>query len=342
MRPQNQQNHAPDDEAFMRLAIEEARKGAGRTSPNPAVGAVVVKDGRVLAKGHHRAAGCPHAEVEALRRTKEARGATLYVTLEPCSTHGRTPPCTGAIMEAGIARVVVGAEDPNPKHAGRGLKLLQAQGIAVQGGVLEAPCRELNVAFNKWIVTGMPWVIAKAALTLDGRLTLPPGAGRWLSGPAARREAHALRASVDAILIGAGTLRADNPRLTVRGVRRAARQPWRVILAGNRELPQDAHVFADGHRERTLVYKGAALPEVLAELGKRQITSVLVEGGGATLGSAFDAAVVDEVRFYLTPFLGAGPVGAVAGAGLQPVRLHHVRYARVGPDVVLCGRTLVP
>lgn len=339
MRPQDQQNNPEADEAFMRLAIAQARKGLGRTSPNPAVGAVVVKGGRVLAQGHHRAAGGPHAEVEALRRTAEARGATLYVTLEPCSTHGRTPPCTGAIVEAGIARVVTGAVDPNPKHAGRGLKLLEAQGVAVTRGVLEAPCRELNLAFNKWIVTGLPWVIAKAALTLDGRLTLPPGAGRWLSGPAARQQANAWRAGVDAVLVGAGTLRADDPRLTVRGRRREARQPWRVILAGRRELPPAASVFSDRHQDRTLVFNGAAFPEVLAELGKREITSVLVEGGGAVLGSAFDAGAVDEVRFYLTPRLGGGPIGAVGGKGLQPGPLHHVRYVQVGRDVLLCART---
>lgn len=337
MRLQNQQNNAQADEAFMRLAIEEAKKGAGRTSPNPAVGAVIVKEGRVLAKGYHRAAGRPHAEVEALRKTTQARGATLYVTLEPCSTHGRTPPCTEAILAAEIARVVVGAVDPNPKHAGRGLKRLQAQGVAVAQGVLEASCRELNLAFNKWIVTGLPWVIAKAALTLDGRLTLPPGAGRWLSGPAARKDAHALRARVDAILVGAGTLRADNPRLTVRGMPGEMRQPWRVVLAGGGELPKTAHLFADPGR--TLVFQGETLPEVLAELGRRDITSVLVEGGGTVLGSVFDARMVDEVQFYLTPLLVAGPVGAVGGKGLQQTLLHGVRYARVGRDVLLCART---
>lgn len=342
MRAQDQQNNAEADEAFMRLAIAEAAKGSGRTSPNPAVGAVIVKAGRVLAKGHHRAAGRPHAEIEALRKTAGARGATLYVTLEPCSTQGRTPPCTAAILAAGIARAVIGAVDPNPSHAGRGLTLLEANGVEVTRGVLADPCRELNVAFNKWIVTGLPWVIAKAALTLDGRLTLPPKAGRWLSGPAARADAQALRARVDAILIGAGTLRADNPRLTVRGAHRGGRQPWRVILAGKGELPEKARVFTDAARERTLTFRGSTLRGVLEQLGKRQITSVLIEGGGEVLGSAFDAGAVDEVQFYLTPFVGAGPVGAVNGWSRRAVKIHQAGYRRVGREVILCGRMTAP
>ncbi len=338
MRAQNQRNNAEADEEFMRQAIAQARKGQGKTSPNPAVGAVIVKNGIVLARGYHRTAGRPHAEVEALRRTTDARGATLYVTLEPCSTQGRTPPCTEAIRAAGIRRVVAGAVDPNPNHAGRGLRLLRAGGLEVAQGVLDETCRELNPAFNKWIVTGLPWVIAKAALTLDGRLTLPPGAGRWLSGPPARKDAHLLRARVDAILVGAGTLRADNPRLTVRGAARAGRQPWRVILAGKQDLPREAHVFNDAGRERTLIYARWALPEVLADLGRRQITSVLIEGGSEVLGRAFDAELVDEAYFYLTPFIGGGPVGAVSGRGLHPADLHHPQYTSVGRDVILQAR----
>ena len=226
----------PDpDERFMRLALREAERGRGQTSPNPAVGAVIVKNGRVLARGFHHRAGQPHAEIEALQALgseSRARGATIYVTLEPCSTHGRTPPCTEAIRRAGFARVVIGATDPNPRHAGKAVAILEAAGIVVRPGILSAECAALNPAFNRWIVTGRPWVIAKAALTLDGRLTRPPGEDRWLSGPAARAAGHRLRAQVDAILIGAGTLRADNPRLTVRGVPGAdpQRQPWRVVL----------------------------------------------------------------------------------------------------------------
>ncbi len=332
----------------MRLALREAERGVGYTSPNPAVGAVIVRNGRVLARGFHHAAGQPHAEIEALgalKRPAQARGATIYVTLEPCSTHGRTGPCTEAILRAGLGRVVIGATDPNPRHAGRGVGMLEAGGIEVRAGVLGDECARLNRAFNRWIVTGRPWVIAKAALTLDGRLTRPPGESRWLSGPAARAHAHRQRARVDAILIGAGTLRADNPRLTVRGAAASgkagpARQPWRVVLTRSGDLPAGAHLFTDEWENRTLVFRQKSLEQVLAELGWRQVTSVLIEGGGQTLGEAFDRELVDEVQFYLTPLLSGGPVTAVAGRAIALPRgraLCNCRYERLGPDVLLTG-----
>ena len=329
----------------MRLALREAAKGDGLTSPNPAVGAVIVRNGRVVGRGYHRAAGQPHAEIEALRslkRPEQARGATIYVTLEPCSTHGRTPPCTDAILRAGLRRVVGGATDPNPRHAGGGLRLLEAAGIEVHAGVLADECNRLNRAFNKWIVTGQPWVIAKAALTLDGRLTRPPGEDRWLSGPRARAHAHRQRARVEAILIGAGTLRADNPRLTVRGVRgmERTRQPWRVVLTRGGELPTDAHLFTDEWRERTLVFRDQPLAEVLAELGRRQVTSVLIEGGGQVLGQAFDSGLVDEAQIYFTPWMAGGPHLAVAGTlGASATGSGRCagRFERLGPDVLFTG-----
>ena len=333
----------------MRLALREAQRGVGRTSPNPAVGAVIVRAGRVLARGFHHAAGRPHAEIEALRalrRPAQARGATMYVTLEPCSTHGRTGPCTEAILEAGLRRVVIGALDPNPRHAGRGVGILEAGQIEVRAGVLADECARLNRAFNRWIVTGRPWVIAKAALTLDGRLTRPPGEDRWLSGPAARAHAHRQRARVDAILIGAGTLRADNPRLTVRGLPSGkgadgpARQPWRVVVTRSGNLPAGAHLFTDEHKDRTLVFQQKPLADVLADLGRRQVTSVLIEGGGEVLGQAFDGDLVDEVQFYFTPLLAGGPVMAVAGGQIASPHgraLCDCRYERLGPDVLLTG-----
>jgi diaminohydroxyphosphoribosylaminopyrimidine deaminase/5-amino-6-(5-phosphoribosylamino)uracil reductase len=329
-----------DDEKFMRAALREARRGLGQTSPNPAVGAVIVRAGRVVASGFHRRAGSPHAEIEAmrgLRHPRLARGATLYVTLEPCSTHGRTPPCVEAIGQHGFARVVIGTIDPNPAHAGRGIELLRAAGLEVATGVIEAECRELNVAFNKWIVTGLPFVIAKAALSLDGRLTRPPGEGQWLSNAASRADAHRLRASVDAILIGAGTLRADNPRLTVRGVR-GARQPWRVIVAGRERLPKDAHVFTDEHRAHTLVCRGKSLRAALRDLGKRQVTSVLIEGGGRVLGAAFDERLVDRAQFYLAPLFCGGPDvigGRGAASTAAALELKHPHYTKIGDDLRL-------
>ena len=329
-----------DDEKYMRAALREARRGLGHTSPNPEVGAVIVRGGRIVARGFHRSAGKPHAEIEAIAALKNpnlARGASIYVTLEPCSTHGRTPPCVDAIVRAGFARVVIGTIDPNPAHAGRGVGLLKKAGMEVRAGVLEDECRELNVAFNKWIVTGMPFVIAKAALSLDGRLTRPAGEGQWLSSATSREDAHRLRASVDAILVGAGTVRADNPRLTVRGVK-DSQQPWRIVLAGKNRVPKDAHLFTDAHRERTLVFREKTLRTVLRELGRKQITSVLIEGGGTVLGEAFDRRLVDRVHFYLAPVLCAGPdvIGALgAASSAVALALKNPRYKKIGNDLRL-------
>lgn len=330
-----------NDEIFMRAALREARRGLGHTSPNPAVGAVIVRGARVVARGFHRQAGLPHAEIEALSALKKpelSRAATLFVTLEPCSTQGRTPPCVEAIIRAGFRRVVIGSIDPNPQHAGRGIDLLRAAGITVDLGVLETECRELNAAFNKWIVTKLPLVIAKAGMSLDGRLTRPPGEGQWLTGELARADVHKLRAQVDAVLIGAGTLRADNPRLTVRGIP-GARQPWRVIVGDHRPLPRTAHVFTDAHRARTLVYRGQSFGSVLRDLGRRQITSVLIEGGMRVLGEAFDRRLVDRVRIYLAPLLCAGPVVVIGGEGAASTAaslpLKNPRYCGLGEDLVL-------
>ncbi len=336
------------DEKHMHAALLEARCGLGQTSPNPAVGAVIVRGGKVIARGFHRRAGMPHAEIEAIRALEKpelARGATIYVTLEPCSTHGRTPPCVEAIVRAGFRRVVIGAIDPNPAHAGRGVDLLKAAGIAVKAGILEAECRELNAAFNHWIVTKMPLVIAKAGMSLDGRLTRPPGEGQWLTSAAARADAQKLRAQVDAILIGAGTLRADNPRLTVRGVK-GARQPWRVVLTRSGRLPKDAHVFTDKHRDRTLVYRGQSLRAVLRDLGRKQITSVLIEGGGQVLGEAFDRKLVQRVQFYVAPLLCGGPDVVVGGRGVgatvEAPLIRNPHYEKLGDNLRLTGEVEYP
>ncbi len=331
-----------EDEKFMRLALREARRGCGQTSPNPAVGAVIVRGGRVIARGWHRRAGEPHAEIEALRALKKpelARGATIYVTLEPCCTHGRTPPCTEAICEAGIARVVFGATDPNPAHAGRAVEIFKKARLRVEHGVLAMECGGLNVAFNHRMTTGLPLVIAKAGLSLDGRLARPPGEGQWLTSERSRADAMRLRASVDAVLIGAGTLRADNPRLTVRGIA-GVRQPLRVVLTRRGALPKDAHLFTDEHRTRTVVYRAKPLRVVLRDLGKRGCNSVLIEGGGELLGAAFDGRLVDRVHFYLAPLLCGGPHvigGRGAGSTAESVRLENVTYRKCGPDIVVTG-----
>jgi diaminohydroxyphosphoribosylaminopyrimidine deaminase / 5-amino-6-(5-phosphoribosylamino)uracil reductase len=326
----------------MRAALEEARKALGRTSPNPAVGAVLIIDNQIVAKGHHREAGRAHAEVECLRdfgAPVPAR-STLYVTLEPCSTAGRTGPCTDAIIKAQVKNLVIGARDVNPHHCGRGIVELRNAGIRVREGILAEECTRLNEAFNKWIVTGSPFVIVKCGMSLDGRLTRPPGEPRWITEPAARRDARQLRACVGAVLVGAETVRADNPRLTVRGVR-GAQQPWRVVLTRSGRLARYAHLFSDRFAARTLVYRRRPLGSVLEDLGKRQIISVLIEGGGEVLGQALDARLIDKVQIYLGSIITGGPVVAFPGFGAQgtsnAVRLRGVHYQRIGQSVCMTG-----
>ena len=324
------------DDKLMQIALREAAKGVGRTSPNPAVGAVIVRDGKVIAKGYHRQAGKPHAEIEALKQCPNPRGATLYVTLEPCSTHGRTPPCVEAIIAAGIRRVVIGTLDPNPLHAGKAVPILTGAGVSVTRGILETECMNLNRPFNKWIVTGMPFVIAKAGLSIDGRMTRPPGEDRWITCPASRQDAHRLRSQVDAILIGAGTLRADNPRLTVRGVRNAI-QPWRVVVTRGGDLPPGSNLFTDECRDRTLIYAKKPLTAVLRDLGKRGVTSVMIEGGAKLLVSAFDKRLVDAVHFYIAPLLIGGSQTAPGGSGRQSIRIKNAAYKKIGTDIRVTG-----
>jgi len=326
------------DEKFMRAALTEAKKALGHTSPNPAVGAVLVVGDRIVSRGHHRGAGRDHAEVECLRNfgTPLPARATLYVTLEPCSTEGRTAPCTDAILQAGIGNVVIGAIDVNPRHSGKGIVQLQNAGVRVREGVLADDCAQINEAFNKWIVTGSPFVIAKCGMSLDGRLTRPAGEYRWITGHSARLHAHQLRAQVDAIFVGAETVRADNPRLTVRGIR-GARQPWRVVLTRSGRLPQRAYLFSDQFSSRTLIYQRESVAAVLERLGKRGVTSVLIEGGGDVLGQAVDARLIDKVQLYLGPILTGGPVIAFPGRGAETaassLRLRRVSYQQIGQSV---------
>jgi diaminohydroxyphosphoribosylaminopyrimidine deaminase / 5-amino-6-(5-phosphoribosylamino)uracil reductase len=335
------------DEQFMRAALREAKKALGQTSPNPAVGAVLVIDNRIVARGHHREAGRDHAEIECLRdfgAPVPAR-ATLFVTLEPCSTAGRTAPCTDAIISAGVKNVVIGAIDLNPRHSGKGIMQLRNAGVNVREGVLAEDCARLNEAFNKWIVTGRPFVIAKCGMSLDGRLTRPAVESRWITGPSARQHARMLRSHVDAVLVGAETVRTDDPRLTVRGARRG-RQPWRVVLTRSGKLPRRARVFSDRFAARTLIYKGKSLIGVLKDLGKRGITSVLIEGGGDVLGQALDARLIDKVQLYLGPILTGGPVIAFPGRGAtnsaNALRLRRVSYRRIGQSVCITGYPTPP
>ena len=329
-------------EKFMRAALAEARRGLGKTSPNPAVGAVLVKGNRIIARGYHRQAGGDHAEVDCLRKLVEPvpRGAILYVTLEPCSTRGRTAPCANYIIERNVRSVVIGTIDPNPQHRGRAVALLRASGVDVITGILEQKCARLNEAFNKWIVTGEPFVIAKCGMSLDGHLTRPRGESQWLTSESSRAHAHKLRAVVDAIIVGAETIRRDNPRLTVRSGRRRI-QPMRVILTKSGRLPRTAKVFCDSNRDRTLICRNKTLRSVLRNLGRRRVTSVLIEGGGEVLSQAFDQRLVDKVQIYIAPIFTGGSVLAFGGKGApsteRSVRLEAPFYQRIGEDICVIG-----
>lgn len=314
---------------FMRLALVEAEKGRGRTHPNPVVGAVVVRRGRAIARGHHEKAGLPHAEVNALRAAgKRAQGADLYVTLEPCNHVGRTPPCTEAILAAGVKRVFYGSPDPNPLVDGHGARRLARAGVEVRGGLLRGECDASNEPWIKFITTGVPWVLLKVAVTLDGKLA---GGPQPISGAPARELVHHWRDQLDAILVGAGTVRADDPQLTVRGVP-GGRNPVRVVLG---TPPRRARLLREAGE--TLVLRGP-LRRVLREIGRRGLTSVLVEGGAQVLGEFLRTGLWDELRLFVAPkIFGAG---ALCWAGLPRHRgeLELRSVARVGDDVLLTLR----
>jgi diaminohydroxyphosphoribosylaminopyrimidine deaminase/5-amino-6-(5-phosphoribosylamino)uracil reductase len=337
-----------NDENWMRLALDEARKGVGKTAPNPPVGAVVVKGGFLLGSGWHRAAGKPHAEREALadafgKHGRDAvHGSTVYVTLEPCSTHGRTPPCTQGLIDAGVERVVYACVDRNPDHAGRADALLAAAGIEVVSGVCRGEAEALLRPFFKVRETGLPWVIWKTAMSLDGRLTRPPGEGRWLTGPAAREDVQKLRATVDAILTSGATVRRDKPALTIRGpgLLEGRPQPWRVVFSDHPDsLPMDAPLFADEWRDRTLIRPRRDLEATLRRLAKEQgVLTAMTEAGGIFSAALFEAGLVDEVVVYCAPLLCGGPVPALAGGGLRhPLRVEETDFVRLGEDIRLRG-----
>lgn len=326
------------DEHWMKLALDEARKGLGKTAPNPPVGAVIVKNGKLLGKGWHRAAGQPHAEREAIAHAagKDIRGATIYITLEPCSTRGRTPPCTQGLIEAGIARVVYATADRNPAHAGRADALLEAAGIAVHSGVCRREAEKLLRPFFKVRETGLPWVIWKSAMSLDGRITRRPGEGQWLTGEAARADVQKLRSTVDAILTSGETVRRDRPALTIRDPELLAGrlQPWRVVVSDRPETLQ-----LGGPMERTLIRPRGDLAEILRNLASGQgVLTVMVEAGGIFSAALFEAGLVDEVVVYYAPLLCGGPSPGLAGTGLAgSLRLEEIEFERFEDDVRLRG-----
>ena len=356
-----------DHEHFMDRALRLARKGEGRASPNPMVGAVIVKDGRIIGEGYHVCCGESHAEINAIRGARESiAGATFYVTLEPCTHQGRTPPCVQALIKEQPARVVIGAIDPNPVVAGRGVAALRAQGIETVVGVREEECRRLNEKFFKFMTTGLPFVTLKYAQTLDGRIAGAGGHSRWISSLPARRYAHRLRSVHDAVLVGTGTVRHDDPELTVRLVR--GKNPLRIILDSRLDIPLKAGVFRNQDRAPTLVVAavnapedklralaglgvetllvaaapgGINLPELFRKLGQRGITSVLVEGGAAIITSVLRERLADRLAIVVAPKIIGRGVDAVGELGLttmdQALQLTAVQWRRLGPDILCTG-----
>lgn len=338
-----------DDEMWMRRALQEGRKGVGRTAPNPAVGAVIVKDGVEIGAGWHRRAGCPHAEREAMAAVVEVhglsalRGSTVYVTLEPCSTQGRTPPCTAGLIEAGVARVVYGAVDPNPAHAGAAGRVLAAAGIEVRQGVLEDECMELIRGFHMVQSCGRPWVLWKSAMTLDARLTRPEGEGMWLTGEEARAEVQRLRAGCEAIVTGGETVRRDRPRLDLRepSYLDGRETPLRIVISNRPEtLPMDAPLFTDAAGHRTRVVPWGAPGDLLRDLARDDgVTTVLLECGGRLAGAWLDAGCIDEVAIFMAPRICGGPVMPALGAGFpEGIAMEAARFEKFGGDVLLRAR----
>ncbi|MBI5971134.1 MAG: bifunctional diaminohydroxyphosphoribosylaminopyrimidine deaminase/5-amino-6-(5-phosphoribosylamino)uracil reductase RibD [Deltaproteobacteria bacterium] len=364
----------------MRLAIGLAKKGVGKTSPNPAVGAVIVKDGRVVSKGWHKKAGGAHAEASALsKKTLNAggysplAGAALYVTLEPCRHYGNTPPCTEAIIRAGIKRVFLGTRDPNPLVSGKGIKALKRAGIEVVGGVLERECRGLNPAFNKFIVSKMPHVTLKLAATLDGKIATSKGESRWITGVASRRYVHRLRAITDAVITSGKTVISDDPELTVRHAH--GLNPMRVVLDSAFKTPLDSKVFRrypgdrDGRLPMVFISASAAkkkiekakglginvaaatkavggsgvdLKSVLKTLGNMGVTSVMVEGGGVLTASFLKDRLVDRLFWFVSPkILGADAAASVGELKIKKlgaaIEIKNIKVKKIGNDVLIEG-----
>ncbi|MDP6484107.1 MAG: bifunctional diaminohydroxyphosphoribosylaminopyrimidine deaminase/5-amino-6-(5-phosphoribosylamino)uracil reductase RibD [Nitrospinota bacterium] len=359
------------DRAHMREALDLAGRPGWRTHPNPMVGAVVVKNGRVVGRGFHRRPGGPHAEIRSLRDAgRRASGATLYVTLEPCCHHGRTPPCTDAVIGAGVSRVVAAMRDPNPKVAGRGLRILRRNRIQVETGLLGDAARRLNEAFCRRVEENRPWVILKSAISLDGKIATASGDSKWITSAASRAHVHRLRDGVDAILAGIGAVLADDPRLTARPAGRIGRDPIRVILDSALRIPLKAKALnrsspagiivattarAEAPRVRALRDRGVdvwvlparrgrvGLGSLLKKLAACEITTLLVEGGGEVAGSFLREGWVDRAAFYVAPVLigGENAPGPLRGAGTHRLsgawNLEEAAVTPVGPDLLIEG-----
>lgn len=376
LRMKTRESRTPSEVThFMARALQLARRGLGKTDPNPVVGAVIVRDGKVVGQGYHKAAGQPHAEVEAIREAGDlARDADLFVTLEPCNHHGRTPPCTQAILGAGIKRVWYGAEDPNPDVPGRGADTLRGAGIEVIGPVMEADCRIVNEVYLTHITLRRPFVYLKLAMSLDGKIATRTGISKWITSEESRLKVHSLRNRVSSLMVGVGTILADDPRLTTRLGKGHGRNPVRVVVDSNLRTPGNAAIFnSDSNgkvvigcrkdppaiRVKALELKGARvipcgegpgvnLESFLGRLYELGITSLLIEGGAGLAWGALAARVVDRGLFFYAPMI-IGGTEAPSGVGGQGVatlveapRLVGVTTSRCGPDILVSGRVAYP
>ncbi len=355
----------------MEHALRLGAKARGRTSPNPLVGAVIVKNGEIVGEGYHQKAGEAHAEIHALNQARGlAEGATMYVTLEPCCHWGRTPPCTEALIRAKLANVFVAMEDPNPQVAGNGIRQLRAAGIRVESGLCESEARQLNEIFIKYITTGYPFVILKSATSLDGKIATASGESQWITSHASRRRGHDIRAQVDAILVGIGTVLQDNPSLTVRLPGQENKDPMRIVVDSHGRTPLDAKIFNPDSNAGTLIavtgntpsekieaLKSAGaelliikenegrvcLKELMRELGRKEITSVLIEGGGEINAAALQGGIVDKLVLFLAPKLigGTDAPGPIGGAGVtrlaEAFELCDVKITQIDTDLLIEG-----
>ncbi|MCX6986482.1 MAG: bifunctional diaminohydroxyphosphoribosylaminopyrimidine deaminase/5-amino-6-(5-phosphoribosylamino)uracil reductase RibD [Lentisphaerae bacterium] len=332
------------DSKYMSLAISLAKRAWGQTSPNPMVGAVIVKNGRITGKGYHRKAGDPHAEINAINSSKgNTRNSTLYVTLEPCCTFGRTPPCTNAIMAAGIKKVVVGCLDPNPRHAGKSVDILRKAGITVSVGIKEKECIELNEAFFHWITTGRPFILLKMAMTLDGKIATHDGKSKWITGAAARRRVQKLRQWADAIMVGAETARTDKPSLTVREFRKI-KQPRRLIVSRNLTDKEALKLLPKGVKPE--IISASCRDEwtrELKRLGKEGVVSVLAEGGGELAASLLEARMANKIEFHIAPKILGGRNSRTVVGGENPSSLAEAFdlqgtcVRKIGDDLCISG-----
>lgn len=356
------------DEDYMREALSLAKNGMGRTSPNPMVGAVVVKDLKIVGKGFHKKAGEPHAEIYALNEAGEkAEGGTLYVTLEPCAHFGRTGPCADAVIKAKISRIVVAMLDPNPKVAGKGIKKLEEAGIEVTLGTLEDEAKKLNEVFCKWITTGIPFVNLKIAMTLDGKIATKTGESKWITGEKSRAKSHELRNITDGIIVGINTVIADNPNLTTRLENTNCKNPIRIILDSNAKIPLNSKVLTDTQAKTIVVAAESAdidklnaikntvaevlicgkervdIKKLLKVLGEREITSLLVEGGGEVHYSFVEQKLFDRVYAFIAPKILGGREShlAVAGVGFDSLSeaalLDNIEVQKLGADILITG-----